>query len=160
MNREIQRLAEQIVQTATSRGFTIGFAESLTGGLISSSIVSIPGASACFEGSVVSYSNDVKINTLGVDREVIERYGAVSEQCAKQMASGARELLGTDVAVSVTGIAGPGGGSDIKPVGTVYIGFSGMSMNFAQHYIFEGDRESIREQTVLEALRTVLQQTL
>ena len=160
MNSEIPRLAEQIVEIAVNRGFKIGFAESLTGGLISSVIVGVPGASRCFEGSVVSYSNEVKIRVLGVDEDVIANHGAVSELCAKQMATGTRELLGTDIAVSVTGIAGPTGGSEEKPVGTVYIGFSGMSMNFAKLYRFQGDRESIREQTVLEALRTVLQQAV
>ena len=156
MYSEISDLARQIVEISTDKGLKIGFAESLTGGMIASEIVSVPGASSCFEGSVVSYSNEVKINVLNVDAEVIKSYGAVSEQCAKQMASGARKLLGADYSVSVTGIAGPAGGSDKKPVGTVYIGFSGGDDTFAEHFLFEGDRESIRLQTVKEAYKLLL----
>lgn len=160
MYSEISDLAKQIVDVSTNRGLKIGFAESLTGGMISAQIVSVPGASACLEGSVVSYSNEVKINVLKVDADVIKEYGAVSEQCAVQMASGARELLGADFAVSVTGIAGPAGGSDRKPVGTVYIGFSGAHDTFAEHFLFDGDRESIRLQTVKEAYKLLLKHIL
>lgn len=152
----IKELSAEIVSLCTFKGLTIGFAESLTGGLISAEIVSVPGASACLEGSVVSYSNDIKIYVLGVDEDVIRDHGAVSEQCAMQMASGARRVLNTDIAVSVTGIAGPAGGSKEKPVGTVYIGFASQDKNYANHYIFTGDRDSIRLQTVEEAFKTAL----
>ena len=160
MYSEISDLAKQIVGIATAKGLKIGFAESLTGGMISAQIVSVPGASLCLEGSVVSYSNEVKINVLKVDAEVIRDHGAVSEQCAKQMASGARELLGADFAISVTGIAGPAGGSDYKPVGTVYIGISSSDECYADHFVFEGDRESIRLQTVKEAYKLLIKHIL
>ena len=156
MNGDTAILASDIVRILTGKGMTISFAESLTGGMISSEIVSVSGASACFEGSVVSYSNDIKIKLLNVSEDVIRNFGAVSELCAKQMASGGRRLTGTDIAVSATGIAGPSGGSDSKPVGTVYIGLSCEDKCFADHFIFEGDRESVREQTVIEAYRMVL----
>lgn len=149
----MDRLSEEIVKTCTLKGVHIGFAESLTGGLISANIVNIPGASAILEGSIVSYSNEVKINVLGVDPEVIRTEGAVSEPCAKQMAEGARKVLGADFTVSVTGIAGPGGGSPQKPVGTVYIGVSAPDLNYARKFLFEGNREEIRDLTVLEALK-------
>ena len=154
----INELATQIVSLCTFKGLKIGFAESLTGGLISAEIVSVPGASACLEGSVVSYSNEVKMNVLGVEESVIRDHGAVSEQCAMQMAEGARRVLGTDIAVSVTGVAGPAGGSKEKPVGTVYIGFAGFDKNYARHFIFDGDRDSIRLQTVEEAFNIALEQ--
>ena len=157
MNSEISRLASLIVTKATASGIKIGFADSLTGGMISSCIVSVPGASSCLEGSVVSYSNEVKEGLLNVDPDVIREHGAVSEPCAMQMASGARKALGTDIAVSVTGIAGPSGGSDRKPVGTVYIGYSSKDDCFAEHFVFEGDRDAVREQTVLTAYRILLQ---
>ena len=156
MSNDTAGYASDIVRILTDKGMTISFAESLTGGMISSEIVSVPGASACFEGSVVSYSNDVKIKILGVLDDVIRNFGAVSELCAKQMASGVRRLMDTDIAVSVTGIAGPDGGTDDKPVGTVYIGLSSQDSCSAKHYVFEGDREAVRRQTVSEALRMVL----
>lgn len=149
----MDKLSEEIVRSATLKGIHIGFAESLTGGLISAEIVNVPGASAVLEGSVVSYSNEVKINVLGVDPEVIKSVGAVSEECAKQMAEGARKVLGADRTVSVTGIAGPGGGSPEKPVGTVYIGVSTPESNYARKFLFEGNREEIRDLTAAEALK-------
>ncbi|MCR5061240.1 MAG: CinA family protein [Saccharofermentans sp.] len=155
----ISELAAQIVSLCTFNGLKIGFAESLTGGLISAEVVSVPGASACLEGSIVSYSNEVKIRVLGVEESVIRDFGAVSEQCAMQMAEGARRVLGTDLAVSVTGIAGPAGGSKEKPVGTVYIGFAGSGKNYARHFIFSGNRDSIRLQTVEEAFNIALDNT-
>ena len=149
----MDKLSEEIVRSATLKGIHIGFAESLTGGLISAEIVNVPGASAVLEGSVVSYSNEVKINVLGVDPEVIKSVGAVSEECAKQMAEGARKVLGADRTISVTGIAGPGGGSPEKPVGTVYIGVSTPESNYARKFLFEGNREEIRDLTAAEALK-------
>lgn len=149
----MDKLSEEIVKKATLKNLHIGFAESLTGGLISAQIVNVPGASAVLEGSIVSYSNEVKINVLGVDPEVIKSVGAVSEECAKQMAEGARKVLGADRTVSVTGIAGPGGGSPEKPVGTVYIGVSTPESNYARKFLFEGNREEIRDLTAAEALK-------
>ena len=156
MDSSIFDLSSEVVTTAVEHNRKIGFAESLTGGMISASVVSVPGASACLEGSIVSYSNEVKINVLGVDKDVITSYGAVSEQCAKQMAEGAVKALGCDCAVSVTGIAGPTGGSDRKPVGTVYIGYAEDGVSYAEHFLFEGDREEIRQQTVKQALTMLL----
>lgn len=116
-----------IIKTANEKHITIGTAESCTAGLLSSSIVNNPGASAVFYGGVVSYDNSVKMNVLGVKKETLSDFGAVSCETAKEMAEGARNVLGVDIAVSVTGIAGPGGGTPEKPVGTVCFAVSSES---------------------------------
>lgn len=122
---DIGSLEAAVVSALTEREKTVAFAESCTGGLLSKRIVDIAGASAVFVGSVVSYSNDVKIGQLGVPPPILEQYGAVSEQTALLMASGVRRRLGADYGVSVTGIAGPAGGTSEKPVGLVYVGLLG-----------------------------------
>ncbi len=119
---------------------TIAFAESCTGGLISHLITSVPGSSQYFKGSVISYSNEVKIDELGVNPEVLEAKGAVSEEVVMQMAKGVRERLKTDVGVSVSGIAGPDGGTEEKPVGTVWIGYSDKQKTVAKQFNFLKDR--------------------
>lgn len=115
---------ESISKKLISKKMTLTFAESCTGGLLAKSFTDIPGVSEVFSGSVVTYSNDAKQKFLGVDEKTLEKYGAVSKQTAYEMAKGARLLFSSDIAVAVTGIAGPDGGSDEKPVGLVYIGIS------------------------------------
>lgn len=117
----------------------------------------VPGASAVFQGGVVAYANEVKQRLLGVHAATLERYGAVSEQTAMEMAAGAREALGVDYAVSVTGIAGPGGGTAEKPVGLVYIGVVGPEAGRVTRSVFPGDRESVRAQSVDAALNLLLE---
>ncbi|WP_417336419.1 nicotinamide-nucleotide amidohydrolase family protein [Halobacteriovorax marinus] len=117
-------LEELIVKEAIEKNLTLGFAESCTGGLSSSKVTDVAGASKVYYGSIVSYANSVKENILGVNPNTLSEYGAVSAQCAKEMAIGAQKSLGCDIAISYTGIAGPGGGSKEKPVGTVGIGWS------------------------------------
>ena len=112
---------ETLIEHLREKHLTLGFAESCTGGLAAAAVVAVPGASDVFCGSVVSYANEVKHDLLGVPDTVLESAGAVSAPCALQMARGALDALGCDIAVSVTGIAGPGGGTEKKPVGTVYI---------------------------------------
>ncbi len=131
---------------------TVATAESCTGGLIASRLTEIPGVSENFVCGFITYSNDAKINMLGVSRDTLEKYGAVSEQTALEMAVGARKAGGTDVAVSVTGIAGPGGGAPEKPVGQVYIALAGEDNAFAVKNLFTGDREVIRWQSANVAL--------
>ena len=133
-------------------GLTVATAESCTGGLIASRLTEIPGVSENFVCGFITYSNDAKINMLGVSRDTLEKYGAVSEQTALEMAVRAREAGGTDVAVSVTGIAGPGGGTPEKPVGQVYIALAGEDNAFAVKNLFTGDREVIRWQSANVAL--------
>jgi nicotinamide-nucleotide amidase len=138
-------LEELVVQKCIEKNLTIGFAESCTGGLTSSKITNVSGSSKVFYGSVVSYANDVKMNLLKVKEETLKSFGAVSEQCALEMAIGAKEAMGTDFAVSFTGIAGPGGGSAEKPVGTVGIGISGPQNSISKVYNFRGDRLGLKE---------------
>ena len=154
----INEKAKELVEISKEKNVTVGFAESLTGGMISSSVVNIPGASSVFNGAVVSYTNEIKKNVLGVSDQIIEMHTEVSEECAVAMASGAASVLGVDLAVSVTGIAGPTGDLPGKPVGTVYMGYSYESPeNFGEYsgalrLNFDGDRDTIRTKTVLAAL--------
>jgi len=127
-------------------------AESCTGGLVGQLITSVPGSSDYYLGGVVAYANQVKQDSLGVGKELIAARGAVSEQVAAAMAEGCRERFRSDWALSVTGIAGPDGGTDEKPVGLVYIGLAGPSGTRVHKHIFPGDRETIRLRTALAAL--------
>lgn len=150
---DIDGLAAGIVSAATEKGITLGTAESLTGGLIAAAITSVPGSSAVLAGGVVSYALDVKSGVLGVDAKMLEAHGAVNADTACQMARGVRERLGVDMAVSATGIAGPGGAEPGKPVGTVYIGIATPTDVRAEVFHFGGNREEVREQSVSEALK-------
>ena len=148
--------AVRAVELCKPMGKTFGFAESLTGGMISSDIVSVPGASAVFAGSVVSYTNEVKMNVLGVPSSVIEEYTEVSAECAEAMAEGVCKVIGCDYAVAVTGIAGPTGDLPGKPVGTVYFGYHGNGKTGSFRRNFEGDRLEIRNKTTECAIETLI----
>lgn len=137
-------------------GKTLVTAESLTGGGIGAALTAVPGSSTVYKGGIISYTNAVKETVLGVSHETLETFGAVSVQTAEEMAVGARKLLHADVAVSVTGLAGPGGDDFGNCVGTVCIGFSNAWKSFAVKYHFEGDREAVRHQTIQAALELVL----
>ncbi|MDO4182371.1 MAG: CDP-diacylglycerol--glycerol-3-phosphate 3-phosphatidyltransferase [Coriobacteriia bacterium] len=150
-------LAQQVVERYGAAGLTVGTAESLTGGLIASALTDVPGSSAVVKGGVVSYVNSVKSSVLGVREDTLATQGAVSAETACQMAQGARQALGVDVAVAVTGIAGPTGAEPNKPVGTVFVGVATREGAAAQCHHFEGDRLSVRNQTVEAALTAVLQ---
>jgi len=128
-------------QAKTGKLLTIGTTESATGGRIADGLTNVPGSSDYFKGSVVAYSNEIKINVLGVKRETIENYGAVSEQTAIEMAEGGRRLLGVDICISDTGIAGPSGATLGKPVGLFYIGLAAKESSLSQKHIFSGNRE-------------------
>jgi nicotinamide-nucleotide amidase len=145
-------LQDCIGRALTAAGKTISVAESCTGGLISHLFTSIPGSSAFYLGSVTSYANSVKTAVLGVDPEVIAKYGAVSSECVAQMAEGVRKLTGSDFAVATSGIAGPGGGSDEKPVGLVWIGVSSEKGTETQKMVFRGDRKRNIERFASSAL--------
>ncbi|MDD6679583.1 MAG: CinA family protein [Firmicutes bacterium] len=149
-------LASEVVSALAGR--TLSTAESLTGGGIGAAITGIPGSSAVFKGGVISYTNEIKHRILKVDAAVLDGCGAVSAPVAEQMAAGARVLMETDFALSVTGLAGPGGDEYGNPVGTVYIGFSDGKRVFSRRFHFTGDREAVRRQTVEEALRLILEQ--
>ena len=139
------------------RGKTLTTAESCTGGMIGAALTAISGSSAVYKGGVISYTNEVKENVLGVSSETLARYGAVSAPVAQEMAAGARKVLCADVAVSVTGLAGPGGDDFGNPVGTVYIGYADENRCDSKHFLFSGDREAVRRQAAEAALRMVLE---
>ena len=138
-------------------GKTLVTAESLTGGGIGAALTAVSGSSAVYKGGIISYTNPVKETVLGVSGSVLETEGAVSEPVARAMAEGVRDLLKADVAVSVTGLAGPGGDDFGNPVGTVFIGYADKSRNCVMHCFFSGTREEIRNQTIETALKLVLQ---
>ena len=145
--------AEKLVSLAKDKHLTLGTAESCTGGMIGAVLTSVSGASAVFWGGIISYDNSIKENVLGVKKETLATVGAVSEECALQMARGACRALDTDLAVSVTGIAGPTGGTPKKPVGTVFIAVAGRNGTaFCTENHFLGDRDMVRAQTVEKAL--------
>lgn len=139
-----------------SEGMTFSCAESCTGGLVSKSLTDHAGSSSYFLGSVVSYSNDVKSGVLGVRKEIIEANGAVSEQTAIAMAEGVKSLMGSDVSLSITGIAGPDGGTPQKPVGTVFMAFCVGQDILVKRFQFVGNREKIRSEAAKEAMSTML----
>ncbi len=145
-------VAEKLVELLKAQGLTCATAESCTGGGVGSAITAVPGSSAVFAGGIISYSNEVKAEVLGVSRDDLARVGAVSGEVAAQMAEGARRLLKTDMAVSLTGIAGPDGGSDAKPVGLVWFGLATKDGVRTEKAIFRGDRAQVRAQAVTHAL--------
>jgi nicotinamide-nucleotide amidase len=147
-------LASVVLEKCRASGFTLAVAESCTGGMLGERITSIPGSSDVFLGGVVAYHNDVKRNLLGVRSEDIERFGAVSEEVARQMATGVRERLGANVGVSVTGIAGPGGGTPEKPVGLIWIAVHASEVK-ARRFHVGGDRTEIRQRAAQAALEMV-----
>ena len=138
------------------QGKTLVTAESCTGGGIGAALTAVPGSSAVFKGGIISYTNQVKNAILGVSREVLEQYGAVSGPVAEAMASGVRRLLDADIAVSVTGLAGPDGDAFGNPVGTVYVGYSSAIKCEARSFFFSGNRERIRQQAIDAALQMIL----
>lgn len=142
------------------KGKTLATAESCTGGGIGAALTAIPGSSAVYKGGVISYTNEIKQNILNVDGNLLEEYGAVSEPVAIAMAEGAKQLLKTDIAVSVTGLAGPDGDDRGNPVGLVYIGYADNGTITCKKCYFEGDRDSVRSQAIATALRIILQYNL
>lgn len=138
-------------------GKTLVTAESCTGGGIGAALTAVSGSSAVYKGGIISYTNWVKHNLLGVDNGLLETVGAVSAPVAEAMAVGARKALEADVAVSVTGLAGPGGDDYGNPVGRVYIGYSDAQITLHREFTFSGDREEVRRQAAEEALKLILE---
>ncbi|MEO1921855.1 MAG: CinA family protein [Sphingomonadaceae bacterium] len=152
-------LAEKVVAQNRNSGRMVALAESCTGGLVASAITEVPGSSSVLDRSFVTYSNAAKIDMLGVSSDIIDTFGAVSAACAWEMAKGALARSGADVAVAVSGIAGPGGGSELKPVGTVVFAraVSGQEECEAEERVFAGGtRAAIRHQATLVALELLL----
>ena len=143
--------AEALASDLCSKHRTMCCAESCTGGLIGAAITDMAGSSEYFLGSAVTYSNEAKVKLLGVSEQTLVSHGAVSEETAREMAIGAVSLFGADYAVAVTGIAGPGGATETKPVGLVYIAVSDGSRVVVSRNVFEGGRKQVRDSTVREA---------
>lgn len=149
-------LSRRVVALAMQKGITVGTAESLTGGMIASSLASVAGASQVLMGGIVSYDSRVKRELLTVPQELIDESGVVSDPCARQMALGAKALLAVDIAVSATGLAGPGGGTAETPVGTVYLSVVGKGASRAMHRRFRGSRQAVRCKAAKAALQMIL----
>lgn len=157
MSDDLIALATQLGEALKRKGWMLAVAESCTGGGIAQACTAIPGSSEWFERGFVTYSNRSKIEMLGVPAQLIERHGAVSEEVARAMAKGALRNSHAQVAVAVTGIAGPGGGSTVKPIGTVWIAGAATTGNgSARCYQLAGDRSAVRRQSVVHALQVLL----
>ena len=147
--------AAEIINIMREKKLTLGTVESATGGLIAYMITNIPGSSDVFRGSIISYSNEIKIKTVGVKEATLQESGAVSGQVARAMAKRGRKVLGVDICVADTGIAGPGGATPGKPVGLFYLGLSHKDGTFTQKHIFKGTREENKQQAARTALMRV-----
>ena len=158
MNTLLDANIEALGAMCVSRGIQCAVAESCTGGLLSAHITALPGASRWFAGGLVAYDNRVKIQILGIDPELLHMYGAVSEPVALHMAQGVCRLLDVHTAVSITGIAGPEGGSREKPVGLTWVGCMLRGVAHARSFYFQGSREQVRQAACAEAIRCLLAQ--
>lgn len=160
--KDIFSEAQKLIDLASEKNVTIATAESCTGGLIGAAITSISGSSKPFKGGIIAYDNSVKTKLLGVSPSVLGKYGAVSQKTAERMAAGVIERLGVDMAVSVTGIAGPGGGSEDKPVGTVWMGLAvktndNINIKTTLHSFGDIGRNNVRDVTCYEALKALVE---
>ncbi len=157
MDNALFELAEQLGQDLKVKGHKIATAESCTGGWIAQAITEVPGSSAWFDRGFVTYSNNAKVQMLGINPQTLEQHGAVSPDVAKEMAAGALTNSEADWAIAVTGIAGPDGGSTEKPVGTVFVAWQHKrGLSKVTKFQFSGDRQQIRRSTVMEALTTMI----
>ena len=144
--------ATELLERLRKAGMTLALAESCTGGLIGDRITDVPGSSDVFKGGAVVYSNDSKVRLLGVSPDIIKAHGAVSAECAEEMAAGAAAAFHADVGLSVTGIAGPGGATPGKPVGLVFVGIAWKRERASFRMVFEGDRRAIKDQAAAQAM--------
>lgn len=151
-NKEEISIEDIVCKLLLEKNLTISTAESCTGGLVSATLINYPGVSSVFMEGCVAYSNEAKINRLGVKKETLDKFGAVSEETAIEMAEGIAKNFKTNIGLSTTGIAGPGGGSNEKPVGLVYIGIYINGKTIVRKFIFDGNRQEIR----LKATNTIL----
>jgi PncC family amidohydrolase len=149
-------LAERLQAECVGRGLTVATAESCTGGLVAHALTEVPGSSAYVRGGIVAYANDVKAEQLGVPVGALEAHGSVSAQVAVAMAEGARDRLHADLGVGVTGVAGPDGGTDEKPVGLVYIAVAGLGTPGVRRYLWSGDRTANKHDSAVAAIELLL----
>ncbi len=154
-NTEISQLAQKAIEKLKNENLTLGLAESCTGGLLSKLITDVSGASAVYLGGICSYSNEVKMNLLGVKKETLDKFGAVSEQTAHEMADGAKKTIGSDIGIGITGIAGPLSDNTNKPVGLIYVSIKTPKKEKVVE-LRNSFTENIREQNRLSAVKTAL----
>ncbi len=158
---DLYSLSDQLGQVLREKGLYLVTAESCTGGLFGHLITEVPGSSDYYLGSFVTYSNEAKMRFLGVSPETLEKNGAVSEQTVREMAAGARQAyagiqpLEKIIAVAISGVAGPGGGTNDKPVGTVWIGFEGKNYGKQCKFLFEGNRSQVKQQSAIQAIQMI-----
>lgn len=152
----LSSLSRRVIALAMQNNITVGTAESLTGGMIASSLASVAGASQVLMGGIISYDSRVKRELLAVPQDLIDEAGVVSDPCARQMALGAKALLAVDIAVSATGLAGPGGGTAETPVGTVFFGIVGKGTPRTVRRRFRGSRQTVRRKAAKAALQMIL----
>lgn len=148
-----KKVAEVLGKELKSRRYTLSTAESCTGGMIGAAITAIPGSSSWFRGGIIAYDNSVKTSQLSVPKEVINEHGAVSAEAVSAMAQGVARKLGTECSIAVSGVAGPDGGTEEKPVGLIFIGIYVKGRTVSYRNVFSGNREQIREQTVETGIR-------
>lgn len=154
---ELLALAERLQGLCLGRGLSVATAESCTGGMLASVITDIPGASGYFRGSIVAYADATKVALLDVPEATLGAHGAVSAQVARVMATGLRDRLGVSLAISITGVSGPDGGSDEKPVGLTYIGLADRRTSDVRRHTWTGDRATNRRESVRSALRWLIE---
>jgi len=155
--QEVESLSKELGTILKRSGKTIAIAESCTGGAVSHIITNTPGSSEYFLGGLIAYSDDSKMNLLGVSKETLQKHGAVSAETVAEMAAGVRNSFKSTIGISISGIAGPGGGSSEKPVGTVYIGLTDGKEEKQYHYHFRGDRLFIKREILLTALELIIE---
>lgn len=160
IEREILELSSELVATCSKAGLTVSTAESCTAGLVASSIADVPGASSCLRGGAVTYCDEAKHAILGVSLATLRSFTAVSRQTALEMATGSRQVYSSDISVSTTGYAGPGGGTEADPAGTVYIGIASKLGYRAYRCTFDGDRRQVRLAAVRFAIEKLLQESV
>lgn len=155
---ELKKTLEvRVGEILSQRGLRLAVAESCTGGLISHLVTNVAGSSVYFLGGMIAYANEAKVHLLGVHQETLEKFGAVSSETVIEMARGVRNTLSADIGISVSGIAGPGGGTPEKPVGTVWIGLSTPKEELARHFHWTGNRLDVKEQSARAALMLLLE---
>ena len=156
MKRKSESMEVEIGRLLMQRGLKLGLAESCTGGLVGHLITNVPGSSEYFMGGVISYAYETKVSILGVSWDTLKNYGAVSHETVLEMARGAKKLFDVDIAVSISGIAGPGGGSEGKPIGTTWVGLAANDGEWTREFHFDGDREENKASSADAALQMLL----
>jgi PncC family amidohydrolase len=155
----LNQKSEELGKILRAKNLTLVVAESCTGGLVGHTITNTPGSSDYFLGGVITYSDESKIELLSVSEETIKKYGAVSAECVKEMVSGVKRILRSDIGLAISGIAGPGGGTEEKPVGTVFVAIEDRNGNEWYQFNFEGSRIDIKEQSCLKALELLIERS-